>query len=317
MPTTLTHIHRPTFSICSSCARKLQSQRYLSTTPFLRALGPESPRYITIPEPPQTPKRPPPPIKGILPVPRNLFGGKKNAQFKTSYLYLESTNPEPSKRITPQGPEADRLLWKQRMSEQRKKNFREGLTELATRRTEITRRNKARSVTKVRRNNELKNMPEREDERLTSPSMTKEIRDLLLPLRPRGRSAEELEAARRRYEVKQAVKKEHRQEAIHSLYMHARNFILTEEQLNETVEKTFGSDEDPIVWGVHNHPTIWGLGHPDTIEKMLKSGEGDSIDQLMIKKETMMQSRLRRVAEMLTGGKMDVLPKSQGLLGYS
>ncbi len=196
------------------------------------------------------------------------------------------------------------------MSEQRKKNFREGMTELATRRTEITRRNKARNIAKVRRNNELKNMPEREDERLTRPSTTKEIRDLLLPLRPRGRSAEELEAARRRHEAKQMVKKEHRQEAIHNLYMHGRNFILTEDQLNEAVEKTFGSDEDPIVWGVHNYPTIWGLGHPDTIEKMLKSGKGDSIDQLMFKKETMMQSRLRRVAEMLTGGKMDVLPES-------
>lgn len=203
------------------------------------------------------------------------------------------------------------------MSEQRKKNFREGLTELATRKTEIVRRNKARSAAKVRRNHELKNMPEREDERLTKPSTTKEIRDLLLTLRPQGRSAEELEAARRRYVERRAAKKDHRQEAIHNLYMHARDFILTEEQLNEAVEKAFGSDEDPIVWGVHNHPTIWGLGHPDTIEKMLKSGEGDSIDQLMSRKETMMQSRLRRVAEVLTGGKMDALPRPQGLLGRS
>src|SRR5579871_1841798 len=155
MPATLTHIRRPTYSICSSCTRRLQSQRYLSTTSPLRALGPESPRYITIPEPPQTPKQPPPPIKGILPVPRNLFSRKKNVQFKTSYLYLESTIPEPSNRVISQGPEANRLLWKQRMSEQRKKNFREGLTELAKRRIEITRRNKARSVVKVQRNNEL------------------------------------------------------------------------------------------------------------------------------------------------------------------
>jgi len=50
---------------------------------------------------------------------------------------------------------------------------------------------------------------------------------------------------------------------------------------------------------------------------MLKRGEGDSIDQLMFKKETVMQSRLRRLAEMLTGGKMDVHPKPQGLLGSS
>jgi hypothetical protein len=85
--------------------------------------------------------------------------------------------------------------------------------------------------------------------------------------------------------------------------MHARSFILTEEQLNDAVERTFGSDEDPIVWGPYHDQTIWGTGPPATVERMMKKGVG--LEAMLTRQETLMQSRLRRIAEVLTGGKMD------------
>jgi len=303
MPPNLSRISQPSSSLCRTCAKKLQWHRAFATSASLRVVGPENPRYITYPEPPQQPKPKKPPVKGILPVPRKLFGGKRNTKYKTSTLYLDTTNPKPTTQEEPNGPDADRLRWQQRMSDIRRLHFRQGLKELASRQESMEEAAHDRSVANSRRNRALVNAPEREDVRLTTPTITAAIRAYLEPHKPQGRTPQEFERAQQNYARHQLLQKTRRQEALHNLYMHARSFILTEEQLNDAVERTFGSDEDPIVWGPYHDQTIWGTGPPATAERMMKKGVG--LEAMLTRQETLMQSRLRRIAEVLTGGKMD------------
>lgn len=177
------------------------------------------------------------------------------------------------------------------------------MKELAARRETIDKNRRTQSAFIRRRNRALANAPEREDERLTKPSLTPEVRALLEPYKPQGRTHQEFAKAQQNYAHHVAEQSARRKEALHNLYLHARSFILTEQQLNDAVEKTFGSDEDPIVWGALHDQTVWGLGPPATVEKMMRK-ETDYAAQFS-QTETLMQSRLRRIAEVLTSGKID------------
>lgn len=204
------------------------------------------------------------------------------------------------------------------MSDLRRLHFREGLKELASRKETMESKRRAASVIRRRQSQALVNAPEREDERLTKPTITADVRALLKPYQPRGRTPEEFMQAQQNYARHQTRQTARRREALHNLYMHARSFILTEQQLNDAVEKTFGSDEDPIVWGIHKDQTIWGLGPPATVEKMLNKDKTRFEEQFSNRdRETLMQSRLRRIAEVLTGGKMDVAKRESSQVNTS
>lgn len=102
-----------------------------------------------------------------------------------------------------------------------------------------------------------------------------------------------------RFEAKEAAKKDERRNALHSLYMNARSFIVTEEQLNKKVDEVF---DDP--WYQENpEHSIWDKeGFPNSAQSMVL----DSVQARRgaVAREVMKQ-RAKRLAEELTGGKMD------------
>jgi hypothetical protein len=194
------------------------------------------------------------------------------------------------------------------MAEMRRRNLREGLGELKERKIKAGKALRARAKASTERRERLVSAPEPDDERLTSPSVPKEILELL-ESRPSQRT-KNIELGKKKVERQQMREKAHRDDAIHTLYVHAREFIVNEEQLSEAIEKTFGSDENPIVWGTSAQSprsrSIWALGMPEGIGGMQRQTSA------LTPQESVLQNRLRRIAEAFTGGKL--IPKEDAKL---
>ena len=183
------------------------------------------------------------------------------------------------------------------MAEMRRRNLRAGLTELKDRRVQTTAEEVTRAKAELFRRRAQLNAPEREDERLTNPTVPQEVLDLLKKQRTPPKEITFANVKNTRTHFKQL--RQRREEAIHILYTHARNFIVTEQQLDASIENTFGTDEDPILWGSKSSGwSVWDLGLPEPAGRF---GNGDiSLTQ----RETEKQRRLRKIAEAFTGGKI-------------
>lgn len=195
------------------------------------------------------------------------------------------------------------------MAALRRKNLREGIKELHTRKRTTDRFLTDRSVQRQRERQRLIDAPERDDERLTSTSVTQAVRDALGPGSYAGRrSTEEIrKAMRKRVQRKEKARSADRQDALHTLYMHARSFITTEAQLDAAVEEAFGTAEQPAMFVTGNvaGPSIWTLGEPDTVQKMLgKSGSTGTSGSAGSEQQNLTYKRIKRIAEELTGGKI-------------
>ena len=277
--------------------RTLQSRSF-STSGCLRAIGPESPKWL--PVPPQVQPNPAPrkPVKGVLPVPRDPFRRDNKHAYKAGTEYLSAVTPEPKSTSTPEGPEADRLAWKTRMAEARRRNLREGMTELARRKIKRTEFVNAKQQQKHTARQQLLDAPERDDERLTRPTIPPEIRALLShkgPPEP-SHTARQVRKAQLLYKKRQAAKAAERQAQLHILHTHARNFIVNEEALDKAIELEFGSDERPRGFGSDGRGlSVWDDDVPMTVREMVAMTEG---------KEDIEHMRLRRLAEELTGGRV-------------
>jgi hypothetical protein len=274
--------------------------RSFSTTNHLSAIGPQNPKFIEIPIPPQEQARPKIDIKGTLPPPRNLF--PKRAGDKTSTAYFAAVTPEPKEQPEPAN---EYVAWKRRMAESRRKNLRESLVELKKRQRDegrvVAGISKARSAYREKR----LHAPQREDERLTNPTILEINRTLQSgPVPDPNREARLAEKAARA-QAKEAAKEDMRRNALHTLYMHARSFITTEEQFNREIEKIF--TETPFLQN-SREDNIWvAKGSPLTIQDMLS--EVNKSQKSAIKYHAgpaaVTGKRLKKIAEELTGGKMD------------
>lgn len=197
------------------------------------------------------------------------------------------------------------------MAALRRKNLREGMDELYTRKQQTDRYLAQRSARRQRERQSLIDAPEREDERLTSVSITQAVRDALGPAIHAGRrSSEKIQREmRKRVEREEKARQTDRRDALHTLYMHAREFITTEAQLNAAVDTAFGTPEEPVVFesrqGGMAGPSIWAMGEPDTVQKMLdKSGRTGVSGYAGDEQKNLTYKRVKRIAEELTGGKI-------------
>jgi hypothetical protein len=103
--------------------------------------------------------------------------------------------------------------------------------------------------------------------------------------------------------MQQAKKAAVRKDQLHNFYTHARSFIVTEEDLNAAVDKAFGSDEHPVRWG-SSGTSVWALHQkPMGVGDMLNP---DKVFQLQwnANTETVVQRRMKRIAEEFTGGRI-------------
>ena len=153
---------------------------------------------------------------------------------------------------------------------------------------------------------------ERVDERLTNSSVPQAMKP--------GKALKINEAdAEARYEKKMShlerqrrEKAEERRESLHTLYMNARSFITTDEQLDAEIEKAFPKGSNPeFATDTKLGDNIWNVGSPATITDLLDAGASRVRKDFSKagltetdRKFAVDQERMKRIAEELSGGKM-------------
>lgn len=277
---------------------------FSSTAPSL-ALGPESPNYIQVPAPvqPSFPKKPN--NKGHLPVPRDVFKTRSKLP-KADEKFVARATRDPLKVKTP-GPysqDAEYRLYKQRLAASRKQALREGVKQLHERKVTTEAANMARIRQNAEERRALAMAPPRPVDVLTQTSIQKGIRDFLADKLPQTPREEEVKARRKHYLKRIAKQETVREQRLHDLYTNARRFIVNEEQLDQAIEEAFGTEENPVRWdnrgAVSENATgksPWEGPMPEGVGDLLqklKGGEGVGLAK----------DRVRKVAEVLTGGKM-------------
>ena len=278
--------------------------RSLSTTSSLSAIGPENPRFIEVPLPPQRYAIRPRDIKGKLPTPRNIFPARRAD--KTSPEYIAAATPEPKAERLSREPQNDFVAWKRRMAASRRENLREGLLELHKRKVSQDNAMAYRSKMKRRQREAAVYGPQREDERLTSSTVRQAVRELQEGRLPDPKREARIAEASKRVQAKEMSREDARKDALHTLYMHAREFITTEAQLDAEIEKIFVAEP----FG-REHPgktNIWdAYGAPPTVQDMLSAVNNTQKTALDYHRGPgpLTGKRMTRIAEELTGGKMD------------
>jgi len=192
------------------------------------------------------------------------------------------------------------------MAASRRQNLREGLVELHRRKVRRDRVIETRSTNKREAREKLVQAPQREDERLTAPTITAATRKLQVGvLEDPGRESR-LAEMMERVKAKEFAREEQRRDALHTLYMHARSFITTESQLDAEIDKQF--IEKPFE---HIRPgalSVWDAhGAPPTVQDMLSEVNGTQKKAMNYHTppSVLTGKRVLRIAEELTGGKMD------------
>lgn len=286
-------------SLYRHCRTAAGQVRGFATSSSLR-IGPESPNFIEIPKTIQPDLPSKPRVKGTLPVPRELFPARRRD--KPSEAYLAAATPEPTKEpeAQPDDPNVEYNEWRRKMAETRRKNLREGLLELHERKKKTDSFMVRRSMAKQFRRERILNQPEREDERLTRPSVVKAMQPTKYSVLPDPDREERLARSKALLEAKEAEKKAERQDAIHTLYMNARNFITTEAQLAAEIERVFPEGDNPA-WRNDHQPgeNIWNLGVPPTIQSIVNDSKKSEAARWDV-----IQGRVKKLAEEITGGKL-------------
>jgi hypothetical protein len=302
---------------CGRCAlpwlqqgsRNTLSRRYLSSTASLLAIPPESPSWIEVPQPLQSPAPPKPPIKGILPIPREVIKDRRH-RYKATSKHLDTTAayPKTQRPINPDVKGAELNIFDRQVSSQRRDLLREGMKGIFERR--VSQAHKERIVKKSRIIKDLKarNAPARQEDILTQQSVPEVVR-LALAWKPTKKVETEQEKQERKQTYDEIVeqKLQHKMDQVHKLYLNAGNFIIDENQLNEQIDKVFGSDEKPIYWN-GNGISVWQTGPPSGTKGLGSSfsqaptltGYGDNF-----KERNDMMKRIMKIAGELSGGKIE------------
>ncbi|APA08757.1 hypothetical protein SS1G_02534 [Sclerotinia sclerotiorum 1980 UF-70] len=276
------------------------SSRNFSTTASCSAIGPENPRFIEIPTTQQPDARGRRDIKGTLPPPRNLFPNR--GPNKISKKYLDSVTRQP---VSPPNNPNDWVAWKHRLASQRRENLKEALVNLHKRKLTQERIVAHKSYKKRMENEKRLKAPQREDERLMNPTITEAMSKLQVGFVPDPERESELAQKALRVQMKEAEREEQRKNALHTLYMKARSFITTEEQLNAKIDEIFTF---PFDRNAPDKRSIWEVSNkPPTVQDMLAGVNNAQKTTVETWKHpaVITGDRMQLIAEELTGGKMD------------
>lgn len=300
---------------CPSCT----ANRSFTQSIVARNIGPESPRFIEVPEPPQQNAPEKRRIRGVLPVPRDIFAGSAPGRGidKADPERLAESIKEPTKqRRAATASDQERLAWKERMAELRRKNLREGIEALKQRKVKTDAFLSARGKRRQSEREAMLHRPEREDERLTNPSVDPVLQQLLEDSTvPDPNREARLAAQRERVAQKAAIREQDRADALHDLYLNARTFITTEEQLNAAIDDEFGTPENPRVFKSSEFSrmtsassSVWAYGKPDSVQDLLNRSLGRPVkggamsSSVKGRSSQLTKERVARIAEELTGG---------------
>ena len=193
------------------------------------------------------------------------------------------------------------------MTQLRKQHLREGLAELYARKQNQDREKKIRSDTKSAERARLVSQAEREDARLTNASVPAAMNPKLKQTFTEEDALWMQEKRRQNIETHQSKKSAAQHDALHTLYMNARDFITDEEQLGAKIKEEF---DDKNFGGHSSDPakSYWdSQGPPDGIAEMVNRSTMSRGRQGVSEKEDAWrrdQERMRKLAEGLSGGKM-------------
>ncbi|KAF3918255.1 hypothetical protein ABW21_db0200891 [Orbilia brochopaga] len=286
--------------VCRSCSRSLRPLipiRNFSSTPSLAddstqsitTISPYSPHYVDIPFPPQRYAVWQPRPKGKRPIPRKIF---KSNTSKNTAEYLANLSKEPTNvsKVSEDTPATQRsyISWKARMAESRRRNIRDGLLELHAQSSQREGRIAARSDAKQALRNALLAQDDPELVQLTTPSVISALRTKHKLTDP-GR-AERLAASRQRYIAAEGAKLLERRNELHELYIRAHEFIVSESQLDELINRKF----DPTF--LAEHPLV---APPDSRQVLVRDSS-DEFSAVYFREENI----LKKMRDALTGGSM-------------
>lgn len=270
-------------------------------------IPPESPRFINLPELPQSSEDKKPPVKGILPVPREIFHRRNNGSHKIQADFVEHTAPRSRAEAAGEAPRSDRDAWKRALAESRRKALATGIDKLWARKNTREGRAKQRAESHRQRNLAAANAPEGLDDvftRGTVPQATLETKVIRDPMyRERQLESQERTAAL------QQARSDARKDAIQRLYVEAGSFIVNEEQLAQRVEQIFGDAHfrNQGAWkGKLHAENVWDKhGPPTAIRGLFANLKGTSKKAVESYGAAGIQFTTRRqkmVAGELTGG---------------
>lgn len=273
--------------------------RGFSTTSNLR-VGPESPHFIDAPRTLQPGNPFKPRVKGTLPVPRELFPVRRQDKPRKSYLDAATPLPLTERKVNPKSADPEKQAFKIKMAEMRRQNLREGLRKLYKRKQVAEEKMVERSMESQARRERILQQPVPEDERLTRPSVVQAMQPQAhVALADPNREAR-LVLMQARLESKKAQKDAQRQEYLQSLYMNARTFIVSEEQLNAEIDRAFPEGENEAWRNDHQRgENIWNLGTPPTVQSMVNKSRKSETARWDV-----MQDRVKKLGEQITGGKL-------------
>ncbi|KAI1291562.1 hypothetical protein F5Y03DRAFT_31884 [Xylaria venustula] len=288
--------------------------RLFTSTPSvqLQQIPPESPLFINVPNPPQDQsieaKRELKRHRGFVPVPRRIFAHRDSHQ-KPTDDWLDRSAPSPTNARSQAEPASELQAWKRRMAASRRENIKSGVRDLWARKQRLDAKRLATRTRKLAENKAAAMAPEREDERLTRGSIN--AGTLQPAVQPDPERFERALASAARTAAIGAVKSEARRDAIQALYMNARSFIVSEAELEDAVNTHFADDHFEKLGASsagYRIQNIWDAeSEPLSVASMLKELQRNNNTLLadLTSEKTRTDRRQKRVAEELTGGKMD------------
>lgn len=273
--------------------------RGFATSPNLR-VGPESPHFIDVPRIVQASNPAKPRVQGTLPVPRELFPARRTDKPRKAYLDAVTPLPSTERAVNPKSSDPEKQAFKLKMAGLRRKNLREGLQTLYTRKKVAEETMFNRSLENQRRRESVLQQPEPEDERLTRPSVVSTMQTQPHTILADPNREERLVLSRARMEAKKAEKDAVRRDHLQSLYMNARTFITTEEQLSAEIDRVFPEGENEAWRNDHQQgENIWNLGMPPTVQSIVNETRKSETARWDVT-----QDRVKKLGEQITGGKL-------------
>ena len=129
------------------------------------------------------------------------------------------------------------------MAKKRRQNLREGIIELAEKKRQFEDKRARVLSRRVAERQALLDRKEREDVRLTLPSVLSTLKTPENFSDPNRK--ERLAQKREQLQVRLAEKVEMRRDQLHNLYLNASTFLLTEKQLDQAIEEEFTDTVHP------------------------------------------------------------------------
>ena len=285
----------------------VSQQRNAGFHPAKKNVPPESPSYIDVPQPPQSGYTPQARVRGALPVPKRVFlakASKTEPKMRPEYLAKTAAEPTNAASQRPADPDS-KVHWRRLMASQRRDNLKAGLDGLFERKRTRDATQERRGRARFAANVEARLAPEREDDRITRPSLA----PLPTAIAPDpARFAKAAESAARVAALEQK-RREERRDALMDLYVNASKFIVTEAQLRERVDELFHEDYfemqgKAFTSAEDNAFAVWGA--QSTLGRMAARSVRQQNSPMFATSDTNRTAkRQKKVAEELMGGKLD------------